>query len=67
MFEMYKYVLDKVSFDQLLFRKELEKAMIKIKPNELSQFKKWCFIAFDHEHKDILLEVFNNVVATEQN
>lgn len=59
MFEMYKYVLDKVSFDQLLFRKELEKAMKKIKPNEQLLFKMWCLNTFDQNHKDILNEVFD--------
>lgn len=60
MFEMYKYVLDKVSFDQFLFRKELEKAMKKITPNEQILFKKWCLITFDHKHKDILTDVFES-------
>ncbi len=59
MFEMYKYVLDKVSFDQFLFRKELEKAMRKITPNEQLLFKIWCLNTFDQKHKEILVDVFD--------
>lgn len=58
MFEMYKYVLDKVSFDPFLFRKELEKAMRKINPNEQLLFKIWCLNTFDQKHKEALTEVF---------
>lgn len=60
MFEMYKYVLDKVSFDQFLFRKELEKAMTNIKPNEQLLFKKWCLNTFDQKHKEVLTDVFDD-------
>lgn len=60
MFEMYKYVLDKVSFDQFLFRKELEKAMTKIKPNEQLLFKIWCLNTFNQKHKEVLTEVFDS-------
>lgn len=59
MFEMYKYVLDKVSFDQILFRKELKKAMKEINIEEQLLFKIWCLSTFDHKHKDVLNEVFD--------
>ena len=59
MVEMYKYVVGKVSFDHYLFRKELEKVMKKITPNEQLLFKKWCLNTFDQKHQDIVLEVFD--------
>ena len=60
MFEMYKYVLDKVSFDQFLFRKELKKAIKEIDTDEQLVFKRWCFSTFDHRYKDVLYEVFDS-------
>lgn len=64
MLEMYKYVLDKVSFDQLLFRKELIKAMKEIDNEEQLLFKYWCLSAFEQKHKEVLAEVFDCELMT---
>ncbi|MBL7473656.1 hypothetical protein [Robertkochia sediminum] len=41
MFEYTKTVLEKVSFDVQLFRKELEKAVNRLLPHELKELKIW--------------------------
>lgn len=41
MLEYTKTVLQKVSFDARLFRRELEKAIIRLLPNELAELKQW--------------------------
>ncbi len=64
MFEMYKYVLDKVSFDQPLFRKELKKAMKDIKNEEKLLFKIWCLSTFEKKHQSVLSEVFDYELTT---
>ena len=41
MLEYTKTVLQKVSFDARLFRRELEKAINRLLPNELEELKQW--------------------------
>ena len=41
MFEYTKVILQKVSFDPLLFLKELEKAVNRLLPYELEELKIW--------------------------
>ena len=43
MFEYTKTVLKKVSFDVELFRKELEKALIRLLPYEIQELKIWLY------------------------
>jgi hypothetical protein len=61
MFELSKNILVKVSFDKMLFQKELTKAMRWLKPNEKMLLKMWCLATFGHMYKDIILEVYNSV------
>lgn len=49
MFEMYKYILGKVSFDKNIFKKELNKAVNNLPQEEAVKFIKWCKISFDPE------------------
>jgi len=39
--EYYKLILQKVSFDPSLLRKEYRKAMQQLRPDEADQLKKW--------------------------
>ena len=39
--EYYKVILQKVSFDQALFRKELNKAFNSLNSNEAAQLRNW--------------------------
>lgn len=46
MLEYAKMILQKVSFDQGLFRTELYKAIRKLMQEEVSELKKWCLETF---------------------
>lgn len=60
MVELSKNILTKVSFDKILFQKELEKAVRWIsKSEDLQSFKEWCMIEFGHLHPSVLKKVFN--------
>lgn len=58
MLEFCKKVLMKVSFDRLLFKKELKKAIKWVKKDELVQLKEWCVTKFGHVYGDIITESF---------
>ena len=61
MFEMSKKILERVSFDRTLFRKELTKAVRWIKPDEKLLLQVWCLSTFGHMYKETILEVFRGV------
>jgi len=46
MLEYCKLILQKVSFDISLFRKEFQKAMIRLLPEEVVDLKLWCLETF---------------------
>lgn len=56
--EMSKQVLEKVSFDPRLFRKELMKAARWVGQRDQLILKAWCLATFGHQYKDVILEVF---------
>jgi len=51
---MFKTVLSGVSFDKLLFKKELNKAKIWLKKDELAALKAWCIITFGVEYHQLV-------------
>lgn len=59
MFDYTKSILERVSFDPLLFCKELEKAIKTLLPHEMEQLKEWLlsFIIEKPELKESLLIV----------
>lgn len=61
MFELSKQILQKVSFDKVLFRKELSKAVNWLKPDEKLLLKVWCLSTFGHMYKSEIMEVFKQV------
>ena len=61
MFELSKHILEKVSFDKLLFRKELIKAINWIKNDEQILLKVWCIATFGHVYKDLIFEAFQSI------
>ena len=62
MLKMYKEILTKVSFDRLLFKKELFKALKWVgTPIELYQFRMWCIQEFGRKHPEVLKEVFQQI------
>ncbi|MBL7927975.1 MAG: hypothetical protein JNL47_00680 [Bacteroidia bacterium] len=58
MFEYTKQILTKVSFDRVLFRKELRKAIQWLKKDERKMLMVWCLTTFGHRYGDIIHEVF---------
>ncbi|MFN4235246.1 MAG: hypothetical protein ACK4IK_10625 [Bacteroidia bacterium] len=64
MLELTKHILQRVSFDKLLFRKELTKALKWLKKEEALLLQAWCISTFSSEEfKAIIREVFKKVVA----
>lgn len=58
MLEYAKTILLKVSFDKILFEKELRKALRTLVPAELSELKTWCYQQFSNLYRRILNRVF---------
>lgn len=64
MLELTKHILQRVSFDKILFRKELTKALKWLKKEEALMLQAWCIATFtSEEFKAIIREVFKKVVA----
>ena len=61
MYEMTKHILEKVSFDKTLFRKELMKARKFLKKDELLLLRLWCLTTFGHLYKDVIQEALDRV------
>ncbi len=54
MLEFIKNILLKVSFDTVLFEKELNKAINWLVPTDVIQLKDWCLSNFKHLNASIL-------------
>jgi len=62
MLEMCKEVLTKVSFDRLLFRKELQKSIRWIQGEDLVRLRQWCLDQFGNLYHDIIISSFRPVM-----
>lgn len=58
MLNYVKTVLTKVSFDALLFEKELRKAIKMLIADEVNELRRWCYASFGPEHEQILNRCF---------
>lgn len=58
MLEYIKMILLKVSFDNMLFEKELRKGLKALEREELPQLKQWCYDQFSEMHLPALGRVF---------
>ena len=56
--EFVKDVLSKVSFDRVLFKKELKKAIQWLKEPDLSRLKQWCLATFASQYEAEIKESF---------
>lgn len=61
MLELSKKILEKVSFDAGLFRKELGKAIKWLQPHETMVLKTWCIATFGHMYREIIHESFDGI------
>jgi hypothetical protein len=62
MMEFSKHVLQKVSFDQRLFKKELIKARRWLSQHDQLVLKAWCLATFGHLYRDVIVEVFQKTM-----
>lgn len=58
MLEYIKTILSKVSFDKMLFEKELKKAFKVLALDEIQQLKRWCYDKFSNVYLRVLNKVF---------
>lgn len=63
MLEYSKLVLEKVSFNRDLFKKELEKSKRSLAEDEILLLQRWCTYSFHEKYPDILGEAFGNSKA----
>jgi hypothetical protein len=54
-----KTILAKVSFDQALFKKELNKAISILLPHEIDSLRSWCYHRFGKLYAPLLDECFS--------
>lgn len=58
MLEYFKIILMRVSFDALLFEKELRKALRTLLEAEISELRVWCYDTFSGRFDVILNKCF---------
>ena len=61
MLDYVKMILTKVSFNKALFEKELRKALKMLLPDELPDFRTWCYQQFSRIYRRVLRRVFSEI------
>lgn len=61
MLEMTKLVLQRVSFDSRLFKKELVKALKWLKKEEALALQAWCIATFGSQYANLIHEVYQSI------
>lgn len=61
MLDYVKMILTKVSFNKVLFEKELRKALRMLVPAELPDFRSWCYEQFARVYRKVLKRVFGSL------
>ncbi len=59
MLKYTKTVLQKVSFNRDLFKKELQKSLRWLRKDEVNVLKTWCVLTFGSIYMDVINEVFS--------
>ena len=60
MLKYTKTILQKVSFDKDLFKRELKKSIKWLKRDEVIALQTWCAINFGAVYNDVISEVFKS-------
>ncbi|MGL4631128.1 MAG: hypothetical protein ACRCVT_07980 [Leadbetterella sp.] len=60
MLEYIKLILEKVSFDKKLFRKELLKGISRLAKSDIKELRSWCYDRFGTSYMTVLNEVFRS-------
>ncbi len=63
MMEYAKMILPKVSFSRDLFRKELNKCINWVEPDQRMELYHWCLQEFNDLYPDVLAEAFADIAA----
>lgn len=63
MLDFCKSILTKVSFDRVLFQKELKKSIKWLNKEDLHQLRSWCMQRFGAIYGDVIHETFTPVLA----
>ncbi len=58
MLEYVKTILSKVSFDAVLFEKELRKGIKLLIRDEVEELRKWCYSNYNREYQQVLQRCF---------
>ncbi|MFD1470010.1 hypothetical protein ACFQ48_17410 [Hymenobacter caeli] len=58
MLDYVKLILQKVSFNKVLFEKELRKALKTVLPAEMAAFRVWCYQQFSRLYRRVLNRAF---------
>ena len=58
MLNYFKTILSSVSFDAMLFEKELRKALRTLIAEDIAVLRKWCYEQFSDDHEVILNRCF---------
>lgn len=58
MLKYTKTVLQKVSFNKILFKKELQKSLRWLRKDEIIVLQTWCVLNFGSMYMDVINEVF---------
>ena len=58
MLKYTKTVLQKVSFNKVLFKKELQKSLRWLRRDEIIVLQTWCVLNFGSIYMDVINEVF---------
>jgi len=61
MLKYTKTILQKVSFNKYLFKKELMESVKWLKSDEVILLEAWCIINFGSIYNDVIAEAFNNL------
>lgn len=61
MLEHQKVLLEKLSYDRELFRKEIVKSFKWLKSSEITKLYKWLRVNFGNTHGDIIREAFEYI------
>lgn len=59
MLDYVKIILQKVSFNEYLFEKELRKSMNSLIIEDVLELKRWCYENFSDSYLQILNQYFN--------
>ena len=62
MLEFCKSILEKVSFDQVLFKKELVKSIQWINTTDEKSLKEWCIEMYGNKYSDIIQQAFEVIL-----